>query len=155
MHMLLFLVPGIFASFLIALFITGIIAGVFWLFIFGDNTWPDWTDVVIPLCFGLVFLLTLFAFAFSGYRTGAKNSHISRKHILLSIGVSLALIAIIVLNYFKGEMLLKMTNPLVSECTDLCREHGFNGSSTSPKNSGIQECSCFDDTINEWITFEQ
>lgn len=153
--MLLFMVPGIFASFIVSLFVSGVIAGVFWLFIFGDNPWPDWVDLFIPLCFGLIFLFSVMGFSYAGYKAADKNSDISRKHVVLSIGVSFVLIAIIVLNSFKGEIQLHMTDPLVSECMALCSERGYNGSSTSPKNSEIRECSCFDDTVNEWMVIQQ
>jgi hypothetical protein len=38
----------------------GALAGVFWIFVFGDDRWPDWTNYVLGLA-ALAFGLTAWA----------------------------------------------------------------------------------------------
>ena len=60
---LLFLATGIVWGSLLGVFaalvVGGAITGLFWIFVFGDNAWPDWTGVVIT---ALTVLAGLFVF---------------------------------------------------------------------------------------------
>ncbi len=156
-YTILFIIPGLFASFIIAAAITGIIAGVFWLFIFGDNIWPEWTEAFIGSLFVIIFLGSLGAFAIAGYQLGISQkpaNKINRKYILISIGSTAAFIAFMFLYAFSNQI-RNSNNSFTLQCHEACKYRGHSGSSTPPENLGIEECSCFDDSINEWIVLEK
>ena len=95
-YSLLFGIPGLMLSFLITLMLFGMLMGVLWLFVFGDNTWPAAVDTVVPILVGLVFLALWAAFLAGGYMLGKRreaDAALNRLHVLISAAVTALLLA--------------------------------------------------------------
>ena len=56
LYTLLFAVPGFFVSLVNAFALTGFAAGFFWIFVFGDNPWPESIGTILPILMILFFL---------------------------------------------------------------------------------------------------
>ena len=150
-YLILFAVPGLLVSGIIVAGIVGTMFGFFWLFVFGDGSWPDWdwVSAAASALFIAIFLVSYAIILIMGYGFGKRmesGEAVSKKHILISIGVTIAIIAFILLR--SGSIGPKS---LEEKCSDSCSERGFNGSSMPPKDSGDTTCSCYDNTVNKWI----
>jgi hypothetical protein len=69
------LIFGIFSVMIatvISLFVLGALAGFLWLYVYGDNPWPGWTNIVLPIIFLISFGLILVLGIWLGVRCGAK-----------------------------------------------------------------------------------
>ncbi len=91
---LLFLFPSaVFAG--IAMVLTvGAGAGILWLFVYGDNAWPDEAEDVLLGLAAAVGLLILLVCLFVAYRAGKslESRGGSRKsHVLVALGLSVGL----------------------------------------------------------------
>lgn len=62
------LVVGVCAALLAA----GVMLGVFWLFVFGDNPWPDWSSTLVAVVAGVVALGCVIGGAWIGYQRGEQ-----------------------------------------------------------------------------------
>ena len=71
-YLLLFLVPGLFTSLLITLTLFGAVYGTFWLFVYGDSAWPDWTEQVMPILMLVIFSGIWIGTIVTGYCVGKK-----------------------------------------------------------------------------------
>jgi hypothetical protein len=85
-----------------------------------------------------------------GYRVGQKleiNPGINKHHILLSSGLTILLLALILLQQFSvGNLGPKSDSAL---CSNFCLSKGYAGSGMPPQNSGDQTCSCYDNAGHE------
>ena len=74
--LLIAIVGGGVAAFAVTLFATAAIAGMLWLYLFGDDTWPQWVigalDIAIPLV-GLA-LWAFFAWLIGSRLTGPRRA---------------------------------------------------------------------------------
>ena len=150
LYALLFGIPGFFVSGMIALFVFGAAMGVLWLFVFGDNTWPFSTDILLPVLLVIVFLFLWIAFISLGYVIGKrleKNETWNWKHIFVSGVVTPLFIFFIVLQQWSlGNLGPKSDSAL---CSDYCTRQGYSASGLPPLNSGDRTCSCYDNDGNE------
>lgn len=97
-YAVLFGLPGLLVSALLTLLVLGMTMGVLWLFVFGDNTWPAYTDTLLPVFFLLVFLLGWVAFLAAGYLIGKRreaDAALNKTHVLLSLGATAALLLLV------------------------------------------------------------
>lgn len=141
----LFGLPGFFASLIISFFIFGAIAGIFWLYIFGDNPWPARAGNLLLILCAATFLAVWIAFMAFGYFMGKKHEAepgLNKKHVLASSGLALLLIALITLHQVSvGNALVKTKS---AQCSEFCKQNGFAASGMPPKDSGKNSCSCYD-----------
>ena len=72
LYSLLFGLPGLFVAGSISILHFGAVAGVFWLFIFGDDPWPAAAQTLISILFVLVFLVLWLGFILLGYWFGRR-----------------------------------------------------------------------------------
>jgi hypothetical protein len=146
----LFGAPGFFVSLILSFIIFGATTGFLWIYVFGDNHWPLSTEKGLPLLFVLTFLVLWIAFITVGFITGKnleENSDFNKKHIMFSVGLTIAPIFLIVLHQLSvGNIGPKSDNML---CSDFCSQNGYSASGMPPKNSGERSCICFDDSGNE------
>jgi hypothetical protein len=146
----LFGLPGFFASLIVSFFIFGAAAGVLWLFVFGDNPWPSRTGNLLLFLYAVTFLAVWIAFMAWGYLIGRKleaEPGFNKKHVLVSSGLALLLIALITLHQVSvGNALVKTRS---AQCSDFCKQNGFAASGTPPKDSGKSSCSCYDSEGHE------
>jgi hypothetical protein len=142
---LLLLAPGLLFSLIIATLIVGAAAGALWIFVLGDNRWPEAAQQGLALIFPLTFLGLWAAFIIAGYMIGKKlevDPVLNKKHILLSIVLTLVPLLIIVLHQFSVGNLGKP--PISLLCGDFCAEKGYSTSGQPISTSGERSCVCYD-----------
>src|SRR3954469_15653517 len=141
----MFGVPAILAALLGAGALTGTIAGMFWIFIFGDNTWPDYAGWVLGAVFGVTFLAISIGAARLAYLAGLKaeaGGTLNAGYVALSALATAVLVGIF-MTWPWG--LDKMGSPPDDvACASFCRSHEFVGSSMPPRDSGKRVCGCID-----------
>lgn len=95
-YSLIFGIPGILVSVLIGLFAGGATGGFLWIFVYGDNQWPFWTEYIIASITGIVFIISLIVIIKIGYSVGKKREieeiPISIKHVIISVVILILLI---------------------------------------------------------------
>jgi len=142
-YLLLFLVPGLFTSLLITLALFGAVYGTFWLFVYGDSAWPDWTEQVMPILMLVIFSGIWIGTIVTGYCVGKKletSPGFDFRHLWLSLGATLLPIVIMLLHQFSiGNLGPKSDGQL---CSEYCSGLGYDMSSMSPRDFGEQTCSC-------------
>jgi len=150
MYSLLFGIPGFFVALIISFLLFGAIAGMLWIFVFGDNPWPSSIENVFPTLFMLVFLVIWIILIAVGFVIGRRletTPRLNKSHILLSSGLTLMFILLIVLQQFRAGDLGPKSDSAI--CSDYCSLNGYTGSGMPPQNSGDRTCSCYDTSGNE------
>jgi hypothetical protein len=144
-YVLLFAVPALLVSFIAAALMLAASAGALWLFVYGDDPWPDRANVLLGSIFVLaaagLFLALLFAAYLVGRRQERERS-LNKSHVALSVGATVVLAVVIILRVTGLNVVGAQSDSVV--CADLCREQGFTGSGMPPRNSGDRTCSCYD-----------
>ena len=71
------LVAGVCTAFVVA----GAMLGMMWIFVFGDNPWPDWSNILVAMVFMGVVLACVATGGWLGYRHGIarENSRTPRR----------------------------------------------------------------------------
>ena len=150
LYAVLFGIPGLFVAGILSLVIFGTVAGILWIFVFGDNSWPSSAETILSILVVLVLLILWITTIIAGYVTGKKledDPVLDRKHILISGGLTLLFILCILVQQFGvGNLGPKSDSAL---CSDFCISHGYSGSGMPPQNSGDRTCSCYDSSGNE------
>ena len=141
-YTILFGVPGLLISAILALIVAGTAAGALWIFVFGDNPWPASVETILPI-------MILAAGFFIGKRL-ERDPLFNKGHILVSIGVIIAFL----LGFGFFQLRIGNIGPRSEGllCSDYCRQKGYSASSESPQNAGNRECSCLDQFGNEILT---
>ena len=145
LYSLLFGIPGFFVSVIISFVVFGAVAGIFWIFIFGDNPWPSSTEIILPILFALTFLIVWITSITIGFVTGKKLEKdliLNKKHILVSGGLTVVFILFIVLHRLSVGNIGPKSDDI--RCADFCSQKGYSGSGMPPKDSGERTCSCYD-----------
>ena len=118
-------------------------AGVFWLFVFGDNPWPGWSGPVIAVVAVTAFVVLLAAQLMVAWCVGKQQESkpdINRTHVAVAIVSTLTLATFIAVRFFAGQVLQRDSE----RCAALCRDEGFFASGMPPRDSGDRTCSCYD-----------
>lgn len=152
LYALLFGVPGFFVAVIATVIIFGAVAGVLWLFIFGDNPWPSFTDPVLTILGIGTFLVFWLGLIWLGYWMGGRlesDLSVNRNHVLLSAGLTLLFILFIVAQQFSVGNLGPKSDSVL--CSEYCYQQGYSGSGMPPPDSGERTCSCYDASGNEAI----
>jgi hypothetical protein len=150
LYSLLFAVPGFFVSLVIAFVVFGAAAGFFWLFVFGDNTWPKASGNILTILLFVSFLVSWIASIFAGFVTGKKleaEPDINRQHLLASVALTIVPIVFMVFYQYKVGNL--GTKPAIVLCNEFCLEQGFPACEMPPEISGEKSCVCLDDSRTE------
>ena len=150
LYAFLFGVPGFFISLLIAFILFGAVAGLLWSFVFGDNPWPAATETILPLLLVLTFLMLWTASIAVGFLFGKKletEPELNKKHIMISVGLTLAPMLFIALHQLRVGNLGPKNDSQI--CSDFCRQKGYATSGMPPKNAGDRSCLCYDDSGHE------
>jgi len=139
MRLILLAVPCFLLSLLPALFVAGAVAGFLWLFVYGDNAWPDLADIVIVSAFLLTWisvgtLLTLGLIRHPRVRNLPTGK-------LTVVAALLSLLAVAAIAYHQWSIgNLDPPNP----CFTKCRESGHSASITEIDETGRETCTCVD-----------
>jgi hypothetical protein len=150
LYSLLFGLPGLFIAGIISILMFGGLAGILWLYVFGDNPWPAFAETILSGAFVLLVLALWMATILLGYRLGRRletEPGLNRNHILISAGLSILFLLLMVLQQFSLGNLGPKSGTVL--CGEFCARHGYSGSGMPPENSGNRICSCFDDAGNE------
>lgn len=151
-YSLLFFAPGLLLSLIISALVVGATTGALWIFVLGDNSWPTIVEQGLSLLFPLTFLGLWIAFVVVGFMTGKKlevDPVLNRKHILVSIALTIVPCLLIVLHQRGAGNIGPKADSLL--CGDFCAEKGYSTSGMPPRNSGDRSCICYDGYGNEII----
>jgi hypothetical protein len=109
-YSILFAIPGLVLAAVLTLLFFGVIAGILWLLVFGDNQWPTYIESVLSIAIMLVFLAMWAAFVAGGYMIGKRreaDTSLNKAHVLASAGITIAVILLVVLwQISNGNILL-------------------------------------------------
>ena len=145
LYLLLYSVPIVLASAVVAFAVFGAAAGILWLFLAGDNPWPPAANALLGAVFVLAFAASALAFLSWAYAVGRQeeaSAALNRKHAVAAVGATvLLLLGIVAYQWHVGNIGPKTEGVL---CADFCRSKGFAGSGMPPRNAGAATCSCFD-----------
>ena len=152
-YTILFGVPGLLISAILALIVAGTAAGALWIFVFGDNPWPASVEKILPIMILAVFLVVWTAILAAGFFIGKRLERdpvFNKGHILVSIGVIIAFL----LGFGFFQLRIGNIGPRSEGllCSDYCRQKGYSANSESPQNAGNRECSCLDQFGDEILT---
>jgi hypothetical protein len=142
-YTLLFLVPGLFISLLVTFAVFAAAYGALWLYVFGDSTWPASTGQVMPILMAMVFFSLWVVAIVAGYVLGKKLEAapgFDVRHVWLSLAATVLPIGIVLLQQLSIGNLGPKTDG--QRCSEYCIELGYQASSTPPRLSGEQTCSC-------------
>lgn len=145
-------VPGLFVAGIATAILFGMLLGLLWLYVFGDNAWPSSTEPIVAILGIVTFLLVWMGLILLGYRMGARLEHepsVNGKHILLSAGLTLLFILYIFFQQLSVGNLGPRSDSLL--CSDFCVQRGYAGSGMPPADSGERTCSCYDESGNEAV----
>ena len=91
--------------------VLGVVAGVLWLYVFGDNPWPSITEWVLPTTGLVVFVSTAAGFVYVAYRYGrdreikaGKDGGREWRKVLFLALVPLGLIAITAVAFWQRSI---------------------------------------------------
>ncbi len=150
LYALLFGLPGLIAAGILSVFGFAALTGLLWLFVFGDNPWPVYSEWILSIFFVLTVLVLWMIFIVLGYIIGMrleKDPTLNRTHILISAGLTLAFILLLVFHQWSvGNLGPKSDSAL---CSDFCSLHGYSGSGMPAEITGDRTCSCYDDSGDE------
>lgn len=145
-------VPGLFIAGIGTTVLVGMLLGVLWLYIFGDNAWPPAIDPIVTILGICTFLVVWLGLMLYGYRIGKRlesETGINRKHVMMSAGLTLLFIFFILIQQLSVGNLGPRSESLI--CSDFCVQKGYAGSGLPAADSGDRTCSCFDESGNEAI----
>jgi hypothetical protein len=150
LYAFLFGIPGLFVAGIVSIFLFGAFAGILWLFVFGDNPWPDYVEPLTSIAFVLTVLVLWMVFIVVGLIVGKgleRDPRVNRNHVLLSAGLTAAFLLLILFQQWSVGNLEPRSDSLL--CNDFCVQHGYSGSGMPPETSGDRLCSCYDHSGNE------
>jgi hypothetical protein len=146
LYALLFGIPGLFVAGVMTLLLFGTVMGVLWLYVFGDNPWPDSVDKVLSITLALTFLILWISTITLGYFMGRKfeaDPVLNNGHILVAGGLTFVCVFLIVLQQFSVGNLGPKSDSTI--CSEYCLSQGYSASGLPPRDAGDKTCSCFDD----------
>jgi hypothetical protein len=152
LYMILFGVPGLVVALVASVLALGATAGMLWIFVFGDSTWPNWVEQALPVALVAVFLAVWLACLAAGYVIGKRLEQrpLNKWHVLISAGITLLSIAFI-LAYQTGVGNIGAKTD-EARCSEFCTRSGYFASSVSPRNAGARSCGCLNNSGAEVIT---
>ena len=149
-YALLFGLPGLFLAGIISITVFAGFMGILWLYVFGDQPWPAFTEAIVSILFVLTVLALWIGSIVTGYLIGRRlemNPLVNRSHVLISAGLTLMLILLMVLYQWRIGNIGPASDSLL--CSEFCTQHGYSGSGMPPETSGDRTCSCYDASGNE------
>ena len=152
-YSLLFGIPGLFVAGILSISLFAAFAGILWLYVLGDNSWPTASETMISALFVLVFGVLWIGLITLGYFIGRKmetDPVVNRNHILISGGLTLMFILLMIFQQWSVGNLGPKSDGVL--CGEFCTKHGYSGSGMPPQNSGDQTCSCYDASGKEALT---
>ena len=150
LYALLFGLPGLFVAGIISIILFGALAGILWIYVFGDTRWPFHAEGLLSIVFVLTVLAIWIGSITLGYIVGKRRENdpvLNRKHVLISVGLTLMFLLLILFQQWSVGSLGPKSDAVL--CSDFCTQHGYAGSGMPPVSSGERTCSCYDHSGNE------
>ena len=100
LYPLLFLLPSAMVAFLAALVAVGAGIGILWIFVYGDNTWPEAASTVVmalAITVSLITLATLVAASYFFGKSREASGGLSKAHVVIAIALSVLLPLLVLL----------------------------------------------------------
>jgi hypothetical protein len=101
---LLFLLPSAMVAFLAAIVVVGAGAGVLWIFVYGDNTWPKSADTALmslAVAASAATLSLLLSISYSYGKNSESAGGLARRHVVWAILISILLPALVLLRQWQ------------------------------------------------------
>ena len=101
---LLFLLPSAMVAFLVAIVVIGTGAGVLWIFVYGDNSWPESSGTALMSLAVIASVATLAFLLFTGYSYGKNrepSGGMAGRHVAWGVGISILLPALVLLHQWQ------------------------------------------------------
>jgi len=133
LYALLFGIPGFFISVMLSLFLFGTLFGILWIFVYGDNPWPDSITDVSGMLLILAFLILWAGLIAVGYFVGKKletTPTLNKNHIQLSSGLTILFLILILFQPFNVGNLGPKSDSEV--CSAYCLSKGYAASGMPP-----------------------
>lgn len=153
LHVLLFSVPILLASTIVASAVFAAAAGLVWLFVAGDNEWPAAIDTILVAVFVIAFAASALGLGSLAYSAGKRReqeaSGTGAPVVAAGVATAVLVLAIVAHQWQIGNI---GPRPDSVVCSEFCMSKGSAGSSMPPRNSGAATCSCLDAQGREAIT---
>ena len=135
LYMLIFCIPAFLVSLIASILLFGGILGMLWIFVFGDDPWPQGIDLFLLIPFILAFMgiwITLLTVAYKAGKAAEADIESSTKRVtLIACGVTVLLLLFMVMHQWQiGNIGPK---PNSSACADFCLDNGYSASMVSPQ----------------------
>ncbi|HZQ72620.1 MAG TPA: hypothetical protein VFB08_06865 [Burkholderiales bacterium] len=143
LYVLVFAAPALLASLAVAAIVLVFAVAIFWLFIFGDNTWPDYAGVLLGVLSAGAGLAVFGALLYHAYAAGERQEArpaLDRRHLAGALAATLVLLALPALYAWH----ISRPGGPEQACADFCRARGFNASGLPARGSGDETCTCYD-----------
>jgi hypothetical protein len=145
LYVLMFSLPGLSASLLISFAVFGAVAGILWLFVYGDEPWPPAAGRILMVLFAVTAVgswLLLMRLAYTAGRRAEATESLNRAHVLSAVLVTVALPLLALFHQWRVGNIGPRTEG--EACMDFCSTKGFSASAMPPRNSGARTCICLD-----------
>ena len=93
-YLIVFLLPSAIVAGIAGITLAGVVAGALWLFVYGDNPWPDSAGVAIMAIATITAVLVLSGLSVASYLYGKRREMVgglSRRHIVFAVAVTVIL----------------------------------------------------------------
>ena len=104
LYPVLFLPPCLMAAGIAAVIFGAGVGGVLWLLVYGDDTWPAWTNMFVMALAAIVAAATLGASLAACYRFGKRQESaggLDPRHVAFAIVLTVLLPALVVLHQWQ------------------------------------------------------
>ena len=143
-YLLLFALPALLASLLAGTIVLVFTLAVFWVFVFGDDTWPTYANVLMAVFSVGAFTATFCVLLYHAYVEGRRQEDkagLGRRPVAYAMAATLALLIVPALYGWHSSQNAD-TGPAAA-CARDCAARGFAGSGIPPRDSGDRTCTCY------------
>jgi len=149
LYALLFCIPAFLTALILTALLGGVIGGILWLYVFGDNAWPQGIDLFLIIPLIIVFTgiwIILLTLAFNVGKAQETSGNIpSKRAVSLALSATVFLSLMIVFHQWRiGNIGPKTTS---AACSDYCKDNGYNTSMMPPRyssESNDASCNCME-----------
>lgn len=140
-YALIYAVPAFIVAAIVTVVVTVAIAGILWLFVYGDHPWPSFVDRYSPIFIVAVLATTWLALLSAvlawGKRQEARASF-DMKHVYFAAGATLSLVLLVLVQQRSVGNIGPQPDVIV--CSDFCTARKFQASRFPQDGT----CGCYD-----------
>ena len=127
LYALMFSVPAFIFAVILTVFIVAAIAGVLWIFVFGDNAWPSFVDRSMSILIFIVWATAWLLLVLAAYVWGKRQEQfaaLNKKHVFLAGGSTVGLLLLALLHQLSVGNIGLRPDSIV--CSDFCTTKNFS-----------------------------